>query len=184
MGPIAWLVAVLLLTVDHAAFGEPGVRIDHAAFGGRAVPIDHAAFGRRAVGGTLPGPARVSPCRANGILPDGACTPGGVQTTDLRIICGSSTRGRRRVPRELRRRVFADYGLSPRQPPGAYEIDHLVPLELGGSNALANLWPEAAPAFHDKDRVESTLHARVCSGAMTAEDAQRAIAADWRTASQ
>jgi len=148
MGPIAWLVAILVL------------------------------------GWTPSGPGSFSHCRVNGRLPDGACTPGAVQTSDLRVICGSSTRGRRMVSRDLRRRVFADYGISPRQPPGAYEIDHLVPLELGGSNAIANLWPQAAPGFRDKDQVENTLHARVCSGSMTPAAAQRAIAADWMTAAK
>jgi 5-methylcytosine-specific restriction endonuclease McrA len=27
---------------------------------------------------------------------------------------------------------------------GAFEVDHLIPLELGGDNVIANLWPEAA----------------------------------------
>jgi hypothetical protein len=118
-------------------------------------------------------------CHARGLLPDPACTPGEVATTDLRIICRTSTRGRRIVSRSIRRRVLAAYGLSPDQPPGAYEIDHLVPLELGGENSFANLWPEAAPEFHDKDRVEDLLHRRVCAGKTTLNDAQRTIAVDW-----
>ncbi len=84
-------------------------------------------------------------CHAAGLLPDPTCTPGAVATTDLAVICGTSTRGRRDVSRELRRAAFAEYGLSPHQPPGSYEVDHLIPLELGGSNDLGNLWPEAAP---------------------------------------
>jgi hypothetical protein len=131
---------------------------------------------------TPPAPTKVEGCRVDGLLPDRACTPGAVATTDLDAICHTSTRGRRVVARDARRRVFAAYGIAPHQPPGAYEMDHLVPLELGGSNAIANLWPEAAPGFHDKDQVENTLHARVCSGAMNIDEAQRAIAADWRTA--
>jgi hypothetical protein len=131
---------------------------------------------------TPPDPARTAGCHVNGLLPDAACTPGGVQTTDLRIVCHTATQGRRQVSRELRRRVFEAYGLPPHEPSGAYEVDHLVPLELGGSNAMANLWPEPAPGFHDKDQVENTLHARVCSGAMTLDDAQRAIAQDWTKA--
>jgi hypothetical protein len=119
------------------------------------------------------------PCHVAGLLPDHACTPGAVQTIDLHVVCRTSTRGRRDVPREMRRAVFAAYGLSPHQPPGSYEVDHLVPLELGGSNGQRNLWPEAAPGFHDKDRVENELHARVCSGAMSLQAAQREIAADW-----
>ncbi len=39
--------------------------------------------------------------------------------------------------------------------------------------------PEAAPGFRDKDQVENTLHARVCSGAMALEAALRAIAMNW-----
>jgi Beta-propeller repeat len=53
-------------------------------------------------------------------------------------------------------------------------------LELGGSTALANLWPEAVlpkPSFHEEDRVENYLHARVGSGALA--QAQRRIATKW-----
>jgi len=121
-------------------------------------------------------------CSAVGLLPDPACTPGAIATTDLRIVCRTSTRGRRLVSRDLRRRVFAAYGLPPDQPPGAYEVDHLIPLELGGSNDVANLWPEAAPAFHDKDRIEDALHHRVCSGRTALEAAQRMMASDWTSA--
>jgi 5-methylcytosine-specific restriction endonuclease McrA len=27
-------------------------------------------------------------------------------------------------------------------PPGAYEIDHLISISLGGSNDIKNLWPQ------------------------------------------
>jgi hypothetical protein len=73
-------------------------------------------------------------------------------------------------------------GISYPQPRGAYEVDHLIPLELGGDNTIANLWPEAAdpvPGFHEKDKVENYLHRQVCSGAMGLTDAQRQIASDW-----
>jgi hypothetical protein len=58
-----------------------------------------------------------------------------------------------------------------------------IPLELGGSNELANLWPEPAtptPGFHQKDCVENYLHAQVCTDkTMTLAQAQRAITTDW-----
>jgi hypothetical protein len=126
--------------------------------------------------------ARPWSCHVDGLLPDPACTPGAVATTSLAIICGSSTSGRRHVSRELRRAVFVEYGLPRRELPGAFEVDHLIPLELGGSNDLPNLWPQAAPGFHSKDRIEDALHERVCKGAMRLDAAQRAIASDWRTA--
>ncbi len=128
-----------------------------------------------------PAPTKAAACRVDGLLPDRACTPGAVATTDLAVICHTSTRGRREVSRQTRRAVFVAYGLPPREPSGAYEVDHLIPLELGGSNDARNLWPEAAPGYHDKDRLENELHANVCAGAMALAAAQRAIASDWTT---
>jgi hypothetical protein len=123
-----------------------------------------------------------SSCHVDGLLPDRRCTPGAVATTSLAVICGMSTRPRRHVSEEMRARVFRAYGLPMPRSEGAYVVDHLVPLELGGSNDLANLWPEAALGSHEKDRIEETLHERVCRGALNVADAQRAIASDWRTA--
>jgi hypothetical protein len=60
--------------------------------------------------------------------------------------------------------VYAGYGLAYPQAPGAYEVDHLISLELGGSNDIANLWPEAAqppPGFRQKDGFEDWLHDQV-----------------------
>jgi hypothetical protein len=55
-------------------------------------------------------------------------------------------------------------------------------LELGGSNAAANLWPQLKSAALRKDRVEDSLHARVCSGGVDLATAQASIAAAWHTA--
>ena len=62
------------------------------------------------------------------------------------------------------------------------ELDHLVPLELGGSNDATNLWPEYPPTPNPKDKVENALNAAVCDGRITLAAAQNAIAADWLTA--
>jgi hypothetical protein len=105
-------------------------------------------------------------------------------TTAMDIICKHSTKERRRVSSEVHRQTFTEYGISYPQPRGAYEVDHLVPLELGGDNMIENLWPESAqpvPGFHEKDKVENYLHRQVCSGAMTLANAQRQIATDWTT---
>jgi hypothetical protein len=77
--------------------------------------------------------------------------------------------------------VYREYGIVERTT-GEYEVDHLVPLEAGGSNDIANLFPEAAeprPGFHEKDQVENYLHDQVCAGRMSLFDAQRAIATNW-----
>jgi hypothetical protein len=103
-------------------------------------------------------------------------------TTDMTIVCLHSTKERRRVSAEVHRLAFTEYGISYPQPRGTYEVDHLIPLELGGDNTISNIWPEAAeptPGFREKDRVENYLHRQVCSGAMSLADAQRQIASDW-----
>jgi hypothetical protein len=78
--------------------------------------------------------------------------------------------------------VYEEYGIAYPKPRGAYEADHFIPLELGGSNDIANLFPEAAapsPGFHEKDLVENYLHQEVCAGRIDLVAAQEQIANDW-----
>jgi hypothetical protein len=77
--------------------------------------------------------------------------------------------------------MYRLYGI-PRGTPA--ELDHLVPIGLGGSNAIINLWPEAGRVPNPKDLVENRLRAAVCAGTVTLAAAQQAIAADWMTAIQ
>lgn len=65
---------------------------------------------------------------------------------------------KRHVTPTVRRTVFARYGI-PRGRWRDYELDHLVPLCAGGSNAVENLWPEPLAHAAKKDRLE----AKVCS---------------------
>lgn len=123
-------------------------------------------------------------CQVHAALPDPACTPGaaiaGVTAAD---ICHQGyTKRVRDVTVEVKRAVYAEYGMSYPQPSGAYEVDHLVPLEVGGSNDIANLWPQAAspgPGFHQKDGLENYLNRQVCEGKLDLPTAQSEIAHDW-----
>lgn len=118
-------------------------------------------------------------CTARGLLPDATCTPGAVATTSLDVVCHTPTRGRRHVDGATRRRVLAAYGVAPADALH-YELDHLIPLALGGDNLDANLWPEPIEEARRKNIAEDRAHARVCSGAMYLEDTQRRFAQDWR----
>lgn len=122
-------------------------------------------------------------CRVRGPLPDPVCTPGAVLrgVTRTQVCTPGWASAHRDVPASEKRAVYAEYGIASHAR-GAYEVDHLVSLELGGSNALANLFPEAAeprPGFHEKDRLEDVLHDAVCSGRISLADAQRGIARNW-----
>jgi hypothetical protein len=66
-----------------------------------------------------------------------------------------------------------------------YEIDHLIPLELGGSNDAKNLWPQSyrqAWGAHIKDELENKLHKMVCAHQITLPEAQAAIRKNWVSA--
>ncbi|MGE5073481.1 MAG: HNH endonuclease [Anaerolineae bacterium] len=126
---------------------------------------------------------KTSGCVAANGLPDAACTPGAAfADATVEKICqpGYSSEARN-VPTSLKNKVYAEYGILSHEP-GQYEVDHLVSLELGGSNEIANLWPEAAeprPGFHEKDKVENYLHDQVCSGKISLQQAQIQEATNW-----
>ena len=126
---------------------------------------------------------KTSGCMAHNGMPDAACTPGDFLPTGTKAaICKPGyAQGVRNVPASEKNQVYAEYGITSHAP-GQYEVDHLVSLELGGSNEIANLWPELAspkPGFHEKDKVENYLHAQVCSGAVSLQQAQQEIATNW-----
>jgi len=83
----------------------------------------------------------------------------------------------------MKQQVCDSYGILTARCNGRnYEIDHLIPLELGGSNDLSNLWPQPyrpQPAAHEKDVLENYLHRQVCAGQVNIGAAQQAIARDW-----
>ena len=88
---------------------------------------------------------RGSDCHVRGPLPDPRCTPGSVfRDSTPKVFCKSGyTKLVRHVTEATKREVYAEYGITSHSS-GQYEVDHLVPLELGGSNSIANLFPEAA----------------------------------------
>ncbi len=70
--------------------------------------------------------------------------------------------------------------------PQDFELDHLIPLELGGApRDRKNLWPQPWVGpwnAHMKDELENKLHKLVCEGTLPLHDAQEAIRSDWKGA--
>lgn len=132
---------------------------------------------------TMPVVTSTGPTAAptSGELPNPQMTPGEAQTTDLGLICTSPVRVPRDVPVSVKMQVFINYHI-PWANHHLYEVDHLIPIELGGANTIANLWPEFGPIPNPKDRVENRLHALVCTGKVTIEVAQHDIAVNWKEA--
>jgi hypothetical protein len=79
--------------------------------------------------------------------------------------------------------VEKEYGLLPKSYGTRLEIDHIVSLELGGSNDIANLFPERAdahPGYRAKDRLENKLHDLACDGKRMLYAVRRRIASNWQ----
>lgn len=129
-------------------------------------------------------------------VPDARCTPGGIDpsvTADMlrdpswRTGCVRNCQ----TSEQEKHVTYRWYGTAvPRRNSGGHqvcELDHLVPLELGGADGLGNIWPECGPSavplprryFKLKDRVENYLADEVKAGRMPLEEAQRGIANDW-----
>jgi hypothetical protein len=116
-------------------------------------------------------------------VPDPAKTPGNTLGVTASDVCEPGyARKVRNVPIDVKRFVYASYGIRTHEP-GEYEIDHLVSLELGGSNSIRNLWPQSYRTFpwnaRVKDALEDELHRRVCARMLDLSKAQRIIAQNW-----
>jgi hypothetical protein len=118
--------------------------------------------------------ALASPAFADsGILQDPVLTPGAVRTTNIGEICSMSTRELRHWSRDRDDRTMLEYGLPVGSHP-TYEIDHLIPLCLGGADSDANLWPEPRRSIEPtwsaerKDELEARMCSLVCSGELDA----------------
>ncbi|MBV9390031.1 MAG: HNH endonuclease [Chroococcidiopsidaceae cyanobacterium CP_BM_ER_R8_30] len=121
-------------------------------------------------------------------LPDPQLTPGSVfaDVSQQEICQPGYTKSVRAVSSEEKQQVYREYGISNRRP-REYTIDHLIPLELGGSNEIRNLWPEPNQGpnnAHDKDELENVLHEQVCAGNIPLEQAQQEIQSNWTSAYQ
>jgi hypothetical protein len=114
-------------------------------------------------------------------LPDSGCTPGSVFDVGEAQVCTTGWSKAHRAPssQTAKLKVIARRAY---QVDGPAEFDHLVPLELGGSNDVTNLWPEPGEIPNIKDRLENRLHDLVCAGQLDLTQAQQAIASDWLAA--
>lgn len=140
------------------------------------------------------------------IFPDAGLTPGMIdQRLTPRYLCSHSAQDRRGVTQSLAKQVFAAYRVDYADH-SAYEVDHFLPLFLGGVNncsnsATCNLWPQPHQAqfpqiapwgSETKDLLEGVLYRTMCpirnkvrhaaKDVQWLRDAQSAMIRDWRAA--
>src|SRR5262249_20844625 len=122
------------------------------------------------------------------LTPDPVWTPGAVdprvtQATIQQTICAKGyTKTIRHTSGKLKAQIYRRYGGRERSPHA--EVDHLIPLEVGGADVAENLWIQSYDTepwnAWRKDRLEHLLHRKVCAGELTLEEAQAVFLGDWR----
>ena len=114
-------------------------------------------------------------------VPNPALTPGAALTTSAAQVCEPGyAAGVRDVSEAEKDAVYARYGVA--HVAYQHEVDHLFSLEVGGSNAITNLWPEPYAGrwgARTKDVLENKLHDLVCSGRLSLPFAQHIEARNW-----
>lgn len=131
-------------------------------------------------------PTAEAPGLPNPHLTPGARNPAVTQENIERTICrpgfSQQIRSSGAYQVSLKSKLILEYGYTNKDPK-AYQLDALIPLELGGMPTdPKNLWPQPITgifAARQKDRLEKVLHQRVCAGEMTLDDAQQAISGNW-----
>jgi hypothetical protein len=131
--------------------------------------------------------AWAAPAGAQTAVPDPTLTPGAVRSTDTADVCQHGTSQLRHMTRERSDALLGEYGLPGGRHPD-YELDHLIPLGIGGADDDANIWPEPRATIEPewnaerKDQLEAKLRALVCGGKLDITVAQKAVADDWTQA--
>jgi hypothetical protein len=107
------------------------------------------------------------------MLPNRKFTPGRIARKD---------KDRQGVTEEMERKVFSRYQI-PWRRRLEFKVDHLIPLELGGADAVENLWPQSLYVrpynAMRKELLTECLLARIAAGKMTLAKAQEEISEDW-----
>ena len=143
-----------------------------------------------AIGAVHADEVHIAPCRV-GEVPYRECSPGVIASTDEADVCGmvdgkTYSQRHRKTPAGLKALIRKWYGQEDNH--GDAEIDHILPLSLGGEDSVYNLFWEPGDGqgytwtYHLKDRLEVELWRRVCrEHTMPLADAQAVfLAPDWR----
>ena len=124
------------------------------------------------------------PAIAGAQLPNSYATPGATTKASAKDICAAGYEASvKPVAGWQKTAALEKYGVRPESFNG--DLDHLVPVSLGGSNDPENLWPmhtSGDMTREAKTQLADKLKLMVCDGKMSLKDAQNAFKKDWTKA--
>jgi hypothetical protein len=189
----ALCISLVAIWDQQAVYAEPPDICDTAAFKN----IDPEASKPLKAVTLPPAPGSCKPKESHGFpIPDPKCSPGAINPTltiEILKTKGFTTKCVRdqSTSAAQKAKAYVWYGITkPKKnsgPTQTCELDHIISLELGGSDGLENIWPQCGPPgvvigkrfFKQKDAVEDFLAAQVRAGKISLDDAQHGISEDW-----
>ncbi len=131
-------------------------------------------------------PTHVGPSQA---YPNPNISSGLIASSDygeltLHSSCGTYSQCHRKTTSGMKETVCQEY---PTNCTGTQEIDHIVPIALGGADDVRNLWAEPENliikgfnyGYHTKDRLENLLVLMMKQKQISPLEAQQCILKDW-----
>ncbi len=112
------------------------------------------------------------------VLPRPDLTPGAVDDAfDVEAACASPVEPPP-IPPDIEAAIIEAYGVEP----SVFEVQRLIPFELGGTTTTDNLFPiplEAHPGANDKPLVDDLVVELVCEAAVTLNTARNSLVRNW-----
>jgi hypothetical protein len=125
----------------------------------------------------------VGPAILNGPIarPNHRLTPGVIATRDATAVCQQPIHVKPRLTYAEQRFVMSEYGIAVADEHN-WGLDYLVPLQLGGADTQANLWPaplSGGLGYHEKEQLNYRMRTHVCQGDIPLDQTQQQMISDW-----
>jgi hypothetical protein len=121
------------------------------------------------------------PAIAAAQLPNNLYTPGKADKVDVKRLCAADfDAAAKPLSAWQKNEALTRYGVRPESFNG--DLEHLVPVTLGGTNDPDNLYPFHAQGEYTveaKQRLAAKLHELVCDGKISLKQAQDVFKKDW-----
>jgi len=121
------------------------------------------------------------PAIASAQLPNNMYTPGKADKVDVKQLCAATFESSVKPMADWQKsEALTRYGVRPETFNG--DLEHLVPVSLGGTNDPDNLYPfhpQGEYTVEAKQHLAAKLHELVCDGKMSLKQAQDVFKKDW-----